>query len=119
MNSRRCSNLEDSQDLYGEVRVNIEFDPNNLIDREIRKQIQEYKENPPYWSENVVIQRVLHKQFAYNQYSTSMKRNRKRIDDAIEIGIKRRIEKTGMSRQNVIRFAFCLHFDIPFHACED
>lgn len=34
------------------------------------------------------------------------------------MGIKRRIERTGMSRENVILEALCLHFDFPFYIGE-
>lgn len=94
--------------------MNIEFDPTNPLDVEIQKRIQVYKYRPPYWHEETVIQRILHKRLASNQYSCRKRKNR--INEAIEIGIKRRQSKTGMSRENVIREAFCLHFDIPFYA---
>jgi len=119
MNSQRCSNPEDSQDLYGEVRVIIEFDQNNHIDQEIQKHIQKLKVSSRYRHEEILYRRILHKRLASNQYSRCINKNKRRIDEAIEISIKRRIERTGISREYVIREAFCLQFDIPFFVSED
>jgi hypothetical protein len=91
----------------------IAFDTTNPIDREIKKHLTDHRAKSRGWQEETVIRLVLNKRLVTkNRYHSRKKTNR--INDAIEISIKKRIEKTGMSREDIIREALCIHFDIPF-----
>lgn len=95
--------------------IEIPFDPDNPIDKTILKSINNYINDRRFCiSEDHLTRRILQKWLANNQYSFITRKNKGRVDAAIEIGIRKRIERTGMSRDDVIREAFCLHFDIPF-----
>jgi hypothetical protein len=95
--------------------MNVIFDPNNPIDCEIQKHLIDYRANGCQWQDETIIRIILGKRLASKNVCYSQ-RKPNRINDALEIAIQKRIVKTGLSRENVIREALCVHFDIPFDA---
>jgi hypothetical protein len=90
----------------------ITFDPNNPVDQEIQKHLIHHRADGRGWHEETIIRFVLNKRLvAKNRYHSKKKTNG--MNDAIEIAIKKKIERTGMSREDIIREALCIHFDIP------
>lgn len=93
--------------------MNVIFDPNNEIDLEIQKHITNYRSNGCQWQTETIIRFILNKRLV-KKYRVHSKRKTNRTDELIENAIKKKIEKTGKSRDDIIREALCVHFDIPF-----
>jgi hypothetical protein len=103
--------------------LEVNLDSNNPLDQEIQQHIMKelrYRNRArKYYTEEKINRFILHKKLAQSKYNTSFsEKNRERIEQKIEIGIRNRISRTGMSRDNVIREAFCKYFNIPFCAVE-
>lgn len=92
--------------------VYIVLDQNNPIDREIQQHLVDHRSNGYAWHQDTIIKFVLNKRLV-SKYRFYGPKKANGIDNAIEVGIKKRIEKTGMSREEVIREALCIHFNIP------
>lgn len=95
--------------------IYVTLNPDNETDRQILEYIKEEQEQKRFkWKEETVQRHILQKRILKNKHNRFTRNKKNRIEELIEIGIEKRCEKTGMSREDVIRETFCLYFNIPF-----
>lgn len=93
----------------------LDKDSTHPIDQKIFQSIQNQIDKRKFIKPgvDVICRKVLLKRLAFNQYSMSRRSlGTARLDEIIETEISKRIDRTGMSREDIIREAFCLHYNI-------